>query len=130
MIYIPTQREIQEKVKNLVEKFEINSQHEKSKLIQDLIIRLLTIFKFKNVDINILYNSILIVIQMAHSPLQTNLDIEMMRERFEERYIHLESDKIVKNIKHFEYTYDSRKYFEPVNYDSISEEDSESSDHS
>jgi hypothetical protein len=46
-------------------------------------------------------------------------------ERFKERYILLEYDKIAKNINYFEYTYYIRKYLGRVNNDSPSEEDSE-----
>ena len=119
MMYIPTIKDIEERIYSLLEKFEINSQIEKAKLIKDLIKRLNTIFTKNNIDKNTLYYLLLIIIQLAHSPLQNNIDIDMLRERFEERYIRIQSD-IIKNSKNCFYEYENRKYFEPVNYDSDS----------
>jgi hypothetical protein len=122
LLYSYKVSEIENKIQRLIEKFEINLQFEKANLVQDLIKRLRTVFSSKKVDLELLYYILYIIVELAHSPLQTNINIEMLREHFEERYIRVESDKIVKNmnIEGQPYVYDSKNYFEPVNYDSES----------
>ena len=61
MIYTPQPREIEQKIIFLLEKLEINSQFEKAKLLFDLICRLKTIFNNKNINSEILLNSLYVI---------------------------------------------------------------------
>lgn len=122
MLYIPQPKEVDYRFNSLLEKLEINLQFDKAKLLSDLFKRLKTIFHNKPHLTDFLYNVIYIILQLAHSPLQTTLDLEMLRERFEERYVRIESNKIVRNMK-YEYqdiVIQPSITFDKVNYDSES----------
>jgi len=99
LTYVPTKKEIQQKVENLIEKLEVNSQNEKGSLINDSINRVKTIFEESNIDTEFFYNIIFLLIQLSHSPLMTTIDLDMLRERFESRYIKTETNKIMRNTK-------------------------------
>ena len=123
-MYIPKISEIKENITGLQNKFIINSQFEKSKIISDYILRLETIFNSKSANIDYLYKFILIIIQLARSPLMNVVDVDLLKERFEERYIRLDEKRIIKNKK-FELKdikIETTVEFEPVNYNSDSSE--------
>ena len=42
-------------------------------------------------------NLIYFVIELAHSPLMTTIDIDLLRDKFESRYIRTETNKILRN---------------------------------
>lgn len=122
MVYCLQTKEIQAKLQELIEKLEINLQFDKAKLIMDLVTRVKTLLEAKRINTDVIFNTLYIIMSLAHSPSQTNIDIEMMRERFEERYIKIESGKIIKNIK-FElkdFISNRPRLIEPVNYNSES----------
>ena len=130
MIYTPKLNEIQNKIQNLLEKLEINSQFEKAKLIRDLVCRLHTIFESRRINTETLYNILYIIIQLAQSPLITTIDVDVLREKFEERYMRVEANKIIKNKKFNpeDLNFKRTVQFEPVDYNEESVEFSEDSD--
>jgi len=124
-MYIPKISEIKEIINGLYEKFSINSQSEKANLIRDYIIRLETIFNDKNANFNYLYKFILIVIKSARSPLMTTVNIDLLKEKFEERHIRIDAKKILRN-RNFDMKdikMEISVKFDPVNYASESSED-------
>jgi len=85
---------------------EVNSQQDKANLITDSINRIKTIFEEANIDMDFLYNLIYFIMQISHSPIMTTIDIDMLRDRFESRYIKTETNKILRNAK-----LDQKAYF-------------------
>jgi len=124
-MYLPKVSEIKDMINGLVEKFIINSQLEKANLIKDYIIRLETIFNTKNANMNYLYRFILIIIELARSPLMTSVNIDYLREKFEERHIRIDANRILKN-KYFDLK--DIKLETTVKYDYVNYASSESSD--
>lgn len=93
-------KEIKRAFDKLIEKFIINGQDDKAKLIQALFNRLITIFTNKAIDTEILYNILHIILTLTYSPLNNFIDIELLKERFEERYYKTETNKIMRNINY------------------------------
>ena len=87
------------KIKNLMEKLEINSQYEKSKLLLNYIDRLKNIYENKNQEQkDNLYSFLNLIINLSHSPLNTIVNLEVFKENFENRYIQNKyKNKIIQN---------------------------------
>lgn len=130
MIYIPKASEIKLKIKGLLDKFIINSQNDKANLIKDYISRLENIFRDKNADIEYLYRFVFIIMELSRTPLMNVVNVDLLREKFEERYIKIDEFKILKNKKYDmkDITVETSVKFEPVNYASESSENDNSED--
>jgi hypothetical protein len=86
--YIPRKKEVMNNFEGLIEKLEINNQMEKTKLLQNYINRLQTIYENKSpTKKDNLYSYINIIIKLAHSPLKTRANLDYLKEQFENRYL-------------------------------------------
>ena len=86
--YIPRKNDVMNNVEGLIEKLELNNQNEKSKLLQNYINRLQTIYENKNpLKKDNLYSYINMIIRLAHSPLKTRVNLDYLKEQFENRYL-------------------------------------------
>ena len=86
--YIPRKNDVLKNFDELIEKIELNNQSEKSKLLQNYIQRLETIYENKNVSQkDNLYSFINMIISLAHSPLKTVVNLDYLKEQFENRYL-------------------------------------------
>ena len=103
MLYISRPKDVEQKFNSLLEKLDINSQLDKSKLLTDYVNRLKTIYEHKSPVIkDNLYSYINLVLQLAHSPLSTVVNLDMMRENFENRYMKNKYEQYVKNNKYID----------------------------
>ena len=103
MLYISRPKDVEQKFNSLLEKLDINSQVDKSKLLTDYVNRLKTIYEHKSPVIkDNLYSYINLVLQLAHSPLSTVVNLDMMRENFENRYMKNKYEQYVKNNKYID----------------------------
>ena len=88
MLFIPRQKDVEKELDALCEKLIINSQLEKSQLLYNYVNRLKTIYESKPVIIKEnLFSFIHLVLSLAHNPLKTVVNIDIMKEEFETRYI-------------------------------------------
>ena len=86
--YIPRKNEVLKNFEGLIEKIELNNQTEKSKLLQNYLNRLQTIYENKNpIQKDNLYSYINMIIKLAHSPLKTRVNLDLLKEQFENRYL-------------------------------------------
>jgi len=86
--YISRKNDVINRVEGLKEKLELNNQNEKSELLQNYINRLQTIYENKSpVQKDNLYSYINLIIRLAYSPLKTRVNIEYLKEQFENRYL-------------------------------------------
>ena len=84
--YFPRKIDVEKKFEGLNEKLEINCQMDKSKLLSSYFERL----KFLNEKNSIekkenLYSIVYIILELAHSPLKSIVNLDMMKEKFETR---------------------------------------------
>ena len=84
--YVPRKNDVEKKFEGLNEKLEINCQMDKSKLLSSYFERL----KFLNEKNSIekkenLYSIVYIILELAHSPLKSIVNLDMMKEKFETR---------------------------------------------
>ena len=107
MLFIPRQKDVEKELDALCEKLIINSQLEKSQLLYNYVNRLKTIYESKPVIIKEnLFSFIHLVLSLAHNPLKTVVNIDIMKEEFETRYI---MNKIGMYIKNKNYIPDELK---------------------
>ena len=86
--YIPRKNEIMNNFEGLIEKLELNNQTEKTKLLQNYINRLQTIYENASpTKKDNLYSYINLIIKLAHSPLKTRVNLDYLKEQFENRYL-------------------------------------------
>ena len=86
--YISRKNDVLNRFEGLKEKLELNNQNEKSQLLQNYLNRLKTIYEKKTpVQKDNLYSYINLVIRLAYSPLKTRVNIEYLKEQFENRYL-------------------------------------------
>ena len=86
--YIPRKSEVMNNFEGLIEKLELNNQMEKTKLLQNYINRLQTIYENKSPSKkDNLYSYINLIIKLAHSPLKTRVNLDYLKEQFENRYL-------------------------------------------
>ena len=86
--YISRKNDVLDRVEGLKEKLELNNQNEKSELLQNYINRLQTIYENKTpTEKDNLYSYINLIIRLAYSPLKTRVNIEYLKEQFENRYL-------------------------------------------
>ena len=86
--YISRKNDVINRFEGLKEKLELNNQNEKSELLQNYINRLQTIYENKTpVQKDNLYSYINLIIRLAYSPLKTRVNIEYLKEQFENRYL-------------------------------------------
>jgi hypothetical protein len=86
--YIPRKNDVMNNFEGLIEKLELNNQIEKCNLLQKYVNRLQTIYENKNpVEKDNLYSYINMLIKLAHSPLKTRVNLEYLKEQFENRYL-------------------------------------------
>ena len=86
--YISRKNDVLKRVEGLKEKLELNNQNEKSELLKNYIDRLETIYQNKTpVEKDNLYSFINLIIRLAYSPLKTRVNIEYLKEQFENRYL-------------------------------------------
>ena len=86
--YIPRKNEIMNNFDGLIEKLELNNQTEKCKLLQNYINRLQIIYENKSsLKKDNLYSYINIILKLAHSPLKTCVNLDYLKEKFENRYL-------------------------------------------
>ena len=86
--YISRKNDVMDRVEGLKEKLELNNQNEKSELLQNYINRLQTIYENKTpTEKDNLYSYINLIIRLAYSPLKTRVNIEYLKEQFENRYL-------------------------------------------
>ena len=86
--YISRKADVLKRIEGLKEKLELNNQNEKSELIQNYINRLQTIYENKTpVQKDNLYSYLNLIIRLAYSPLKTRVNIEYLKEQFENRYL-------------------------------------------
>ena len=86
--YISRKNDVMNRVEGLKEKLELNNQNEKSELLQNYINRLQTIYENKKpTEKDNLYSYINLIIRLAYSPLKTRVNIEYLKEQFENRYL-------------------------------------------
>ena len=86
--YISRKNDVLKRVEGLKEKLELNNQNEKSELLKNYINRLETIYQNKTpVEKDNLYSYINLIIRLAYSPLKTRVNIEYLKEQFENRYL-------------------------------------------
>jgi hypothetical protein len=84
--YFPRKIDVEKKFEGLNEKLEINCQMDKSKLLSSYFERL----KFLNEKNSIekkenLYSIVYLILELAHSPLKSIVNLDMMKEKFETR---------------------------------------------
>ena len=86
--YIPRKNEVMNNFEGLIEKLELNNQTEKTKLLQNYINRLQTIYEnAPPTKKDNLYSYINLIIKLAHSPLKTRVNLDYLKEQFENRYL-------------------------------------------
>ena len=86
--YIPRKNEVMKNFEGLIEKLELNNQTEKTKLLQNYINRLQTIYENKSpAKKDNLYSYINMILKLAHSPLKTRVNLDYLKEQFENRYL-------------------------------------------
>ena len=86
--YISRKNDVMNRVEGLKEKLELNNQNDKSELLQNYINRLQSIYERKTpVEKDNLYSYINLIIRLAYSPLKTRVNIEYLKEQFENRYL-------------------------------------------
>jgi len=86
--YIPRKNEVMNNFDGLIEKLELNNQTEKCKLLQNYINRLQIIYENKSsLKKDNLYSYINIILKLAHSPLKTCVNLDYLKEKFENRYL-------------------------------------------
>ena len=86
--YIPRKNDVMNNFEGLIEKLELNNQTEKCKLLQNYVNRLQTIYENKSpLKKDNLYSYINMVIKLAHSPLKTRVNLDYLKEQFENRYL-------------------------------------------
>ena len=86
--YIPRKNDVINRIEGLKEKLELNNQNEKSELLQNYINRLKTIYENKSpVQKDNLYSYLNLIIRLAYSPLKTRVNIDYLKEQFENRYL-------------------------------------------
>ena len=86
--YISRKNDVLNRFEGLKEKLELNNQNEKSQLLQNYLNRLKTIYEKKTpAQKDNLYSYINLVIRLAYSPLKTRVNIEYLKEQFENRYL-------------------------------------------
>ena len=86
--YVSRKNDVLNRFEGLKEKLELNNQNEKSQLLQNYLNRLKTIYEKKTpVQKDNLYSYINLVIRLAYSPLKTRVNIEYLKEQFENRYL-------------------------------------------
>ena len=86
--YISRKNDVINRIEGLKEKLELNNQNEKSELLQNYINRLQTIYSNKSpVQKDNLYSYINLIVRLAYSPLKTRVNIEYLKEQFENRYL-------------------------------------------
>ena len=86
--YIPRKNEVMNNFEGLIEKLELNNQTEKTKLLQLYINRLQTIYENKSpAKKDNLYSYINMILKLAHSPLKTRVNLDYLKEQFENRYL-------------------------------------------
>ena len=98
MLFIPRQKDVEKELDALCEKLIINSQLEKSQLLYNYVNRLKTIYESKPVIVKEnLFSFIHLVLSLAHNPLKTVVNIDIMKENFETRYIMNKIGMFIKN---------------------------------
>lgn len=123
LLYIPRPKDVEAKIESLTEKLDINSQFDKSKLLNDYINRLKTIFENKSpIKKENLFSYIYLILQLSHSPLNTVVNLDMMREKFENRYIKNKYDQYIKSANYVDeevgkIVIEKTFEFEKVDYD-------------
>ena len=86
--YIPRKNDVMNNFEGLIEKLELNNQTEKCKLLQNYVNRLQTIYENKSpLKKDNLYSYINMIIKLAHSPLKTRVNLDYLKEQFENRYL-------------------------------------------
>ena len=86
--YISRKNDVLNRFEGLKEKLELNNQNEKSQLLQNYLNRLQTIYENKKpTEKDNLYSYINLIIRLAYSPLKTRVNIEYLKEQFENRYL-------------------------------------------
>ena len=86
--YIPRKNEVMNNFEGLIEKLELNNQTEKTQLLKNYINRLQTIYEKETPTKNDnLYSYINLIIKLAHSPLKTRVNLDYLKEQFENRYL-------------------------------------------
>ena len=86
--YVSRKNDVLNRFEGLKEKLELNNQNEKSQLLQNYLNRLKTIYEKKTpAQKDNLYSYINLVIRLAYSPLKTRVNIEYLKEQFENRYL-------------------------------------------
>ena len=86
--YISRKNDVLNRFEGLKEKLELNNQNEKSQLLQNYLNRLKTIYEKKTpAQKDNFYSYINLVIRLAYSPLKTRVNIEYLKEQFENRYL-------------------------------------------
>ena len=86
--YIPRKNDVMNNFEGLIEKIELNNQIEKCTLLQKYVNRLQTIYENKSpLQKDNLYSYINMIIKLAHSPLKTRVNLEYLKEQFENRYL-------------------------------------------
>ena len=115
--YISRKTEVEIKINNLIEKLEINSQYEKSKLLLNYIDRLKNIYENKNQDQkDNLYSFLNLIINLSHSPLNTIVNLEIFKENFENRYIQNKyKNKLIQN-ENEDFEYENNVQIPQVDY--------------
>lgn len=120
MLFIPRQKDVEKELDVLCEKLIINSQLEKSQLLYNYVNRLKAIYESKPVIIKEnLFSFIHLVLSLAHNPLKTVVNIDIMKEEFETRYIMNKIGMYIKNrnyipdeIKEIQYDKGDNNIFE------------------
>ena len=86
--YVPRKNEVLNNFEGLIEKLELNNQTEKTKLLQNYLNRLQTIYDNKSpINKDNLFSYINMIIKLAHSPLKTRVNLDLLKEQFESRYL-------------------------------------------
>ena len=86
--YISRKNDVIQRIEGLKEKLDLNNQNDKSELLQNYINRLQTIYKNKSpIQKDNLYSYINLIIRLSYSPMKTRVNIEYLKEQFENRYL-------------------------------------------
>ena len=118
--YVSRKNDVINRFEGLKEKLELNNQNEKSQLLQNYLNRLQTIYEKKSpVQKDNLYSYINLIIRLAYSPLKTRVNIEYLKEQFENRYLSNQYGGYDINKDY----YDKVNQIEPVNTVEIPEVD-------
>ena len=84
--YVPRKNDVEKKFEGLTEKLEINCQMDKSNLLYAYLNRLKYLYEKKSPEEkDNLYSSIYLILELAHSPLNSIVNLDMMKEKFETR---------------------------------------------